>query len=110
MQIKRAGGKVYGAVLTAAERKAMDIEINRQIAEADRRHTDEIDALILWLLHEKFGFGMKRLRRFYELFQTEFDALIKRYEMDDSDTVWLCTHKLKEYGLDIEQWNKEVKT
>lgn len=37
-------------------------------------------------------------------------ALLKRYEMDDSDTVWLCTHKLKEYGLDIEQWNKEVKT
>lgn len=29
MRIKKAGGKVFGAVLTAAERKAMDMEINR---------------------------------------------------------------------------------
>ena len=33
MRIKKAGGKVFGAVLTAAERKAMDMEINRQIVE-----------------------------------------------------------------------------
>lgn len=38
MRIKKAGGKVFGAVLTAAERKAMDMEINRQIVEADRRY------------------------------------------------------------------------
>lgn len=31
MRVKKAGGKVFGAVLTAAERKAMDMEINRQI-------------------------------------------------------------------------------
>lgn len=45
MRIKKAGGKVFGAVLTAAERKAMDMEINRQIVEADRRYADDIDAM-----------------------------------------------------------------
>ena len=30
MQLKKAGGKVYGAVLTAAEKKAMDLEIQRE--------------------------------------------------------------------------------
>ena len=45
MRIKKAGGKVFGAVLTAAEKKAMDMEINRQIVEADRRYADDIDAL-----------------------------------------------------------------
>ena len=30
MQVKKAGGKVYGAVLTAAEKKAMDLEIQRE--------------------------------------------------------------------------------
>lgn len=44
MRIKKAGGKVFGAVLTAAEKKAMDMEINRQIVEADRRYADDIDA------------------------------------------------------------------
>ena len=29
MQVKKAGGKVYGAVFTAAEKKAMDLEIQR---------------------------------------------------------------------------------
>ena len=45
MRIKKAGGKVFGAVLTAAERKAMDMEINRQIVEADRRYAV---TLTLW--------------------------------------------------------------
>lgn len=49
MRIKKAGGKVFGAVLTAAERKAMDMEINRQIVEADRRYADDIDAMVLSL-------------------------------------------------------------
>ena len=48
MRIKKAGGKVFGAVLTAAERKAMDMEINRQIVEADRRYADDIDAMVLY--------------------------------------------------------------
>lgn len=32
MYLKKAGGKVYGAVLTAAEKKAMDMEIQRELA------------------------------------------------------------------------------
>ena len=31
MMVKKAGGKIYGAVFTAAEKKAMEMEINRQI-------------------------------------------------------------------------------
>ena len=57
MQVKKAGGKVYGAILTAAEKKAMDLEIQRELAEYDRKHIAEIDATILWVLHEQFGFG-----------------------------------------------------
>ena len=49
MQVKKAGGKVYGAVLTAAEKKAMDLEIQRELAEYDRKHIAEIDATILWV-------------------------------------------------------------
>ena len=55
MRIKKAGGKVFGAVLTAAERKAMDMEINRQIVEADRRYADDIDAMVLYTLHVHLG-------------------------------------------------------
>ena len=61
---------MYGAVLTAAEKKAMDLEIQRELAEYDRKHIAEIDATILWVLHEQFGFGAQRLRTYYDAFHT----------------------------------------
>lgn len=108
MRIKKAGGKVYGAILSAAEKKAMELEINRQLAESDRQHTDDVDAMVLYTLRVHLGFGKKRLRRFYEAFSVEHDKLVQHYEMPD-DYVWLCKEKLKEIDVDVEQWNRERK-
>ena len=102
------GGKVFGAVLTAAEKKAMDMEINRQIVEADRRYADDIDAMVLYTLHVHLGFGKKRLRKFYDAFSAEHDRLIQYYQMPD-DYTWLCKEMLKRIGVDVEAWNKERK-
>jgi len=107
---KKAGGRIFGVQFNAKEQKAIDEEILRQCAEYDLKNADEIDALVLWLLHEKFGFGKKRLRAFYDYFSTEIKALVNRYEMDADDSVWLCTRKLKDYGIDISEWNKEEKS
>lgn len=107
MYIKKAGRKIVGASLTAAEKKAMDLEIQRQLAEYDRKNELEIKALVLWELHEQLGFGEKRLRQFYGKFTPSLNALVKRYEMDNSDDIWLCTEQLKEIGVDIEEWDKE---
>ena len=107
MRIKKAGGKIFGADLTAAEKKAMDMEIQRQLAEYDNKHRLEFDALILWVLHAEFGFGRNRLKRFYDCFESSIDDLIARYDLENQDDIWLCTHKLKEIGVDIEAWNRE---
>lgn len=69
--------------MSAAEKKAMDLEIQRQLAEYDQKHLVEIDAMILWVLHERFGFGPKRLRQYYDSFRA-------------------CTNEL------VEQWHKET--
>lgn len=53
MKVKKAGKRVFGAVMSAAEKKAMDMEIQRQLAEYDRKHIREIDALVLWELREQ---------------------------------------------------------
>ena len=99
---------MFGAHLTAAERKALDIEVRNQLAEYTRNHANEIDALFLWYLHEEFGFGLKRLKQVHDGFMPKIEELCKRYEMTgDGDDIWLCTQKLKEYGIDIEEWNKE---
>lgn len=105
---KKSRGRVFGASLTAAEQKAMDIEIKRQLAEYDKKNSMEIDALILWLLHKEFGFGKVRLRRVHDRFNEALDQLLKRYEMDDKDGPWLCSFKLKEeLGIDLEEWGRE---
>lgn len=37
MRIKKAAGKVYGAAMTVAEKKAMNLEIQRQLAELEKK-------------------------------------------------------------------------
>lgn len=100
---------MFGASLSAAEKKAMDLEIQRELAEYDRKHLAEMDAIILWVLHEQFGFGPKRLRRYYDSFWTATRGLLKRYEMEQDNDIWLCTQMLKRIGVDIEAWHKETR-
>lgn len=107
MIIKKSGKLIFGAEFTAAEKRALNMEIHRQLAEYDKKHTREIDAIILWTLHEKFGWGEVRLKRFYDEFSKEFENLLGRYEVDVSDGVWLCTKRLKELGIDLEEWEKD---
>ena len=37
MRVKKTGGKVYGATLTDAEKRAINMEIRRQLAEMDKK-------------------------------------------------------------------------
>jgi hypothetical protein len=108
MIIKKSNGRVYGANLTAAEKKAMDLEIQRQFADYLSKSENEISAIILWELHEQFRFGQKRLKDFYIHFGKSVKELIARYELENSDDIWLCTRKLKEIGVDLDEWRKHT--
>lgn len=109
MRVKKSNGKVYGADFTAAERKAIELEIGRQLSEYTRKHANELDAMILWFLHEEFGFGKNRLKKCYKGFSKAVEELASRYEMaTEMEKVWVCTKKLKDYGVDLEEWYKEL--
>lgn len=109
MIIKKAGKTILGGQLSKAEETAMNIEIEKQMAEYDRKNANEIDAIVLWLLRRHFGFSRSKLKTFHHLFVPEISALCDRYEMHESgDELWLCTHMLKEDGIDIAEWNAEI--
>jgi len=55
MRIKKACARVYGADLTAVEKKATDLKIQRQLVEHTRKHQAEFDAMILRELHVQLG-------------------------------------------------------
>ena len=112
MRIKKAGGKAYGAVFTAEEKRAMDKEIERQLAEWDKKNARELSSMALWILHEEFGFGHDRLKRFFTAYIEGINALSARYYADegrnDIKDGFICTMKLKDYGIDLNEWNKEI--
>lgn len=108
MRVKSYKGKVFGAEFTAAERKAMDIEINRQLVERDKQYAADIDAMVLYTLMAHYGWKKKRLKRFWKAFIAEHKALREFYQMDEpGDNEWLAHRMLKEIGVDIDEWYKE---
>lgn len=114
MFVLKHNGKVYGAQLNKTELEALQKECDKYIekclVEEYKNFYHEIDAIFLWELHTRLGFGRKRLWKFYEGFHEPIDALIKKFELedDDKDRGWLCTHLLKEYGIDIKEWYEKV--
>lgn len=105
---KRSGKSIFGCQFNRKEQEAMEQEIRKQLAEWDQKNAIEIDAMFLWFMHEEFGFGMERLRRVYFGFRPYMEALAKRYEMNGPDTPFLCTEKLLKYGVNLEDWEKEL--
>lgn len=109
MRPKVYRGKVFGAELTSTERKAMNIEINRQLLERDEKYWEDIDAMTLYALMKHKGWKKKRLRKFWEDFLAIHKELREFYEMNaDGDNEWLAHQKLKEIGVDVREWHKEV--
>lgn len=90
-------------------REAMEAEAERmaklEIEEMNRENEKELDAMVLYILHSEFGFGEKRLKKFYEHFSTGLKELGERYRMNEyDDRLWLCRRKLEEAGIDISKW------
>lgn len=75
------------------------------------KHQDQFYTLncaaILWALHETFGFGETRLKRFWDNYFDIHDEVVKNYEIDDEGEGMLYIDCLKRIGVDIEQWIKE---
>lgn len=106
MYIKKQNGRIYGATFTEAEKKAMGIEVRRELVKANKARENDVDAAILYTLYNRFGWGAKRLREFYDAFTEEYKKLINYYQMPNAYP-WLCKEMLKRVGVDIDEWNNE---
>lgn len=95
---------------TNAEKKAMRREINQQIIQADAKYKRDLVALVLWALHvhPDTQYGKKRLKNFYMTFDKIHQDMLDYYEMCDDEAAWLCQYNLKEIGVDIDEWEKEL--
>lgn len=75
------------------------------------KHQDQFYTLncaaILWALHETFGFGEQRLKRFWDSYFKIHDETVKYYELDDEGEGIVYIDCLKHIGVDIEKWIAE---
>lgn len=90
--------------LTNRERKALENEINRQTAQNVKNLSLNLQALVLWQLHEQEGWGKKKLLSFQKRFLPAIQELQRFYELENaSETDFVCRYKLKnEVGIDVE--------
>ena len=107
MIVNRSGSKIFGAHLSKAERTALDIEVRKAIAENQTIYHQDMDAAILYFLHTRYGFGVKRLRDFWDKFNELHGQILRDYQVLNEDAAWVCRDKLKQIGVDVKQWYEE---
>ena len=97
--------------LTVKERKALEREVNIQTAKNVRNLSLNLQALVLWNLHEQCGWGKKRLLNFQKAFLPLIEELQQYYMAEDADEIeFVCLYKLKnEVGIDVAQLNEMFK-
>ena len=79
-------------------------EINTELTRATERFFEDETSVILWVLHETFGMGRDRLRRFYDNYAKVNSQLKDHYSMNDSDMHYMTRRLLKDIGVDLDEW------
>lgn len=104
MVVKKYKGKIYGAHLTKDEQKAMSIEIRKRLEEESELYFDEHTALMLWTLHEVFGFGRDRMKRYLKAVMENRQY----YKEDGSDRMIKYQQLMNIYGVNSKELVEEV--
>ncbi len=91
--------------LTAKQRKALYDEVNRQTAKNVQNLSQNLQAMVLWSIHEQLGHGKKRLLKFQKGFLPLIQALQEYYLSENAEeTAFVCKYRLKhEVGIDVEE-------
>lgn len=94
---------------------AYDKEI-RKVAKREainevKKCVRDADAVILWTLHDEFGFGKARLERFLRRYNWLKNQLLERYEFDDGDkgVAWYCRKELEKIGVNVDDTASDAK-
>ena len=107
MTFDKRKGKIFRVNLNRQEQDALNKEMRRQLLEYTNQNQIDLDSAILYTLHTEFGFGKKRLKRFYNAVSKQFNDLTAYYQMPE-DFPFLCERKLRDIGVDVREWNQDV--
>lgn len=99
----RFRGKIIKVEFSPSEKKAINEAAMEEIRETSRKHEKEELAIVAWQLHHRLGWGEKRISDFLRDYYLDLKQLNTYYQVDATDTPWLCSQKLMDNGID---WDK----
>lgn len=93
--------------LSNKERREIEREVRLQTAKNVKNLSLNLQAIVLWNIHEQLGFGQKRLIEFQRTFLPLIKQLQEFYMAEDaSETEFILLYKLKnEVGVDVRELN-----
>jgi hypothetical protein len=85
---------------------------NEAVLAFNKRYLVSVTAMMLWAVHETYGFGKKRLRRLFKQIVKVNADLEKRYRYDAADDMDFIYQTLlkRDVGIDMDEWYNEDKT
>lgn len=95
--------RIYKNEPTSEQRKALKAECVKEFNKLLSEYNYQVAVQVLYILRFDYGFGQERLNKFAEKLSQMQINLENTYEMGEDNTWWLCEHKLKESGIDLER-------
>ena len=94
-----------GGSISRQMRAALENEARKAVVKNSHLFARDFMSIILYSLHDKHGWGKKRLLDFYYHVMPTVQRLKDHYEMQDTAAAaFLCSVKLKdEVGIDIDE-------
>lgn len=89
--------------LSDKQKHMLGLEIRRQAVEANKEYDLDFEAAWMWVMHDKYGYGLKRLLKLRKEVITETKRMQKYFKMKDN---YPQRYKLKEIGYDVEALDK----
>jgi hypothetical protein len=83
---------------TSAQKKVLMQEFDKLLVNLNR----DVYVQLLHFFRFKRGYGKKRLKVLANDLKDTLDGIHARYELSESDTVWICEKQLKESGINVD--------
>ena len=95
------------ADLTANEKRKLVREIRAECINQTRQYEIQLDSVMLFVLRNEFGFGKKRLEKFYNALFEKRCEMQERFQVDEDDD-FAIDYFLKQDGIDVEAMYKAL--
>lgn len=88
----------------AAQRKVLRAECVKEFDKLLADYNRQVALQVLYILRFDYGFGQERLRKFSDKLKDMQITTIDRYEATDGDVPAICEIKLRESGINVEEF------